>query len=230
MKNKKTGYIDYKATAWFRIEIAAEPETFDKIVSDVKNGTDVSELYDLYNEDISGSTYLCETEEHLVPGETYTESHTIEIFENHTKGEKLIWTNAVNPISNDFKLDLKEEQKPLDSLIGKVFLEIEIFNDLADCFEDRWTSHIWDVNKISSDPNSDFMQFMYGRLEFLGLVNESVDLNYNYSGVNSEEINGYASDLPDFCKIKYATIKAYYFDGSVMSQTIPIINYASKNL
>jgi hypothetical protein len=228
MKKNKTGYIDYKATAWFRIEIDADEETFDKIVSDVKSGTNVSELYDLYDEDISGSTHLIETEEHLVPGETYTESGTVEIFEYKDQGEKLVWDNSGNfekIVNSDFVLDLSTKEEYINSPIGKVFLELAIYNTLNDNFWGNWTSNIWQVDKINSDPHSDFMQFMYARLEFLGLVNEAVDLNCSYSGINSEEINGYACDLPDFCKIKYATIKAYYPDSKIRSQTIPILNY-----
>jgi hypothetical protein len=223
--NNKTGYIDYKASVWFRIEIDTDPETFDQIVSDIEKGTTPSELYDLYDQAISGSTPLLETEELLEQGETYTESNTIEIFEKQNQGEKLIWTNTPYFNPSGFKLDLQEEQRALDSPIGKVFLEVEVYNTLGNFCEDTWSSHIWEVNKLSSQPDSDFMQFMYGRLEFLSLVNKSVDMSCDYEGENSEEINGYASDLPDFCKIKQATLRVYYPDGSIMSQTIPISNY-----
>lgn len=88
------GYLDYKATVWFRIPIQ-DKQTLEKVKEKIQQGMLPSELYndsDIKHE-LGQCESLLETEEFISPNENDGQS-TIEIYSEGDKNLQLIWDNS----------------------------------------------------------------------------------------------------------------------------------------
>jgi len=87
------GYLDYKATVWFRIPIGSK-ELMEKVLKALAENETPMGLYDNdVRDELGACEILYDTEEFINPNENDGHS-TIEVYVNGDKDIEMIWDNS----------------------------------------------------------------------------------------------------------------------------------------